>query len=73
MIKATVIGRIKPETVVCIKGKIVYLVEDDCCFLDTENYIRANAQVNSIIFFDEWFWQGNSKELCEILRKNMKK
>ena len=66
MVKAKVIGKIKPETIVCLHGKNnLYLVEDDKCH--NKEYESINPEIGDTIYFDEWFWTGNIVKLTNIL------
>lgn len=69
MIRAKVLGRVKPETIICLNGKYnLYFVEDDKCYaFDRLGSPLENPQVGDIVYFDEWFWSGHIKQLKPIL------
>lgn len=69
MIKAKVLGKVKPETMVCLNGKNnLFFVEDDMCFTNSKDFDRfENPKIGDTVYFDEWFWRGDIRQLKAVL------
>lgn len=66
MLKAKVLGVVKPETIVCWAGKQLYFVRT-CYNEDSRQNENHKPNVGDIVYFDEWFWSGIYAQLKEVL------